>query len=116
MSALLYRFILFVGQQPKLGGVDYSWSANALHDSFGYIATMMSYVMVITQAIAALVCVIAAFQIYFKINAGEEGFKKDIMMLLGGIFFILGSAVVFPAFFGFNYGVGGGGFGIWGLI
>jgi len=52
--------------------------------------------------VAGVVSVIASLQIYFKINAGEEGWKKEILMVVGAILFIIGATVVFPAFFGYR--------------
>jgi hypothetical protein len=63
---------------------------------------MMLYVLYLLYAIAAIVAVIAALQIYIKINAGEDGVTKAIMMLVGACLFIIGASIVFPAFFGYQ--------------
>lgn len=60
------------------------------------------YVLYLLYAIAAIVAVISALQIYIKINAGEDGVTKSIMMLVGACLFIIGASIVFPAFFGYQ--------------
>jgi hypothetical protein len=35
-------------------------------------------------------------------NTGEEGVKKNIMMLVGACLFLIGATIVFPAFFGYQ--------------
>ena len=86
----------------KWGVVDYCWGADGLAKAHDFVITMLLYVVYICYAVAGIVSVIASLQIYFKINAGEEGWKKEIMMVVGAILFIIGATVVFPAFFGYR--------------
>lgn len=86
----------------KCGGVDYSWGADGLAKAHDFVITMLLYVVYVCYAVAGIVSVIASLQIYFKINAGEEGWKKEMMMVVGAILFIIGATVVFPAFFGYR--------------
>ena len=79
----------------KCGGVDYSWGADAL-------ALMHDYVLYLTYAIAALVTIYASLQIFIKMNAGEEGIVKEILMVVGACMFMIGASIVFPAFFGYQ--------------
>ena len=69
----------------KCGGVDYSWGADAL-------ALMHDYV----------VTIYASLQIFIKMNAGEEGIVKEILMVVGACMFMIGASIVFPAFFGYQ--------------
>ena len=78
----------------KCGGVDYSWGADALANAHDYTVTMMLYVVYLSYAIAAIVAIIGALQIYFKM--------KSIMMLVGACLFMIGAFILFPAFFGYN--------------
>jgi hypothetical protein len=48
------------------------------------------------------VAVIASLQIYIKMNVGEEGIKKEIMMVIGAILFIISASIVMPALFGYQ--------------
>ena len=70
-----------------------------MHD---YVVTMMLYVLYLTYAIAALVTIYASLQIFIKMNAGEEGIVKEILMVVGACMFMIGASIVFPAFFGYQ--------------
>jgi hypothetical protein len=63
---------------------------------------MMLGVVYLTYAIGAIVAIYAATQIYIKMNVGEEGIIKEILMLVGAILFLIGASIVFPAFYGYN--------------
>lgn len=82
----------------KSGGVNYSWGADALASMHDYVVTMMLYVQYIIYAVAGGFAVIAAFQIYIKMNTGEDGITKHILTLVGACLFIIGATIVFPAF------------------
>ena len=84
------------------GGVNYSWGADALASMHDYVVTMMLYVLYICYALATVVGIISALQITIKMNIGEDGVKKAIMMLVGAILFIISASIVFPAFFGYR--------------
>ena len=86
----------------KCGGVDYSWGADALAMMHDYVVTMMLYVLYISYAIAGIVVVIASLQIYIKMNTGEEGIVKQIMMVVGACIFLISAAIVLPAMFGYR--------------
>ena len=86
----------------KCGGVNYSWGADALASMHDYVVTMMLYVLYICYALATVVGIISALQITTKMNIGEDGVKKAIMMLVGAILFIISASIVFPAFFGYR--------------
>ena len=86
----------------KCGGVDCSWGADALALMHDYVVTMMLYVLYLTYAIAALVTIYASLQIFIKMNAGEEGIVKEILMVVGACMFMIGASIVFPAFFGYQ--------------
>ena len=86
----------------KCGGVDYSWGADDLANAHDYAVTMMLYIVYLANAIAAIVVIIGATQIYIKMTTGEGDITKSIMMLVGGCLFMIGAFIVFPAFFGYN--------------
>ena len=62
----------------------------------------MLYVLYLCYAIAAIMAVISAVQIYIKINMGEDGVTKSIVTLIGACLFIIGASIVLPAFFGYR--------------
>lgn len=86
----------------KCGNVDYSWGADALASAHDYTVTMMLYVVYLCYAIAGIVVIVSALQIYIKMNTGEDGVKKNIMMLVGACLFLIGATIAFPAFFGYQ--------------
>ena len=83
-------------------GVDYSWGADALAMMHDYVITMMLYVLYIAYAIAGIVVIVASLQIYIKMNTGEEGIVKQIMMVVGACIFLISAAIVLPAMFGYR--------------
>jgi len=88
--------------QAKSGAVNYSWGADALANAHDYAVTMMLYVLYLSFAVAAIMVVISALQIYFKMQNNEGEISKSIMMLVGAILFMIGASIVFPAFFGYR--------------
>lgn len=49
------------------------------------------------------ICVIVSgFQIYVKMNTGEDGITKSVVTLVGACLFLIGAFLVFPAFFGYR--------------
>ena len=86
----------------KCGGVDYSWGADGLAKAHDFVITMLLYGVYLSYAIAGIVAVIASLQIYIKMNVGEEGIKKEIMMVVGAILFIIGASIFMPALFGYQ--------------
>ena len=60
------------------------------------------YIVYMCYAVAGIVVIVSALQIYIKMNTGEEGVKKNIMMLGGACLFLIGATIVFPAFFGYQ--------------
>lgn len=88
--------------KAKCGNVDYSWGADALASAHDYTVTMLLYIVYLCYAVAGIVVVISALQIYIKMNTGEDGITKSIMMLVGACIFLIAATVVFPAFFGYR--------------
>ena len=75
----------------KSGSVNYSWGADALASMHDFVVTMMMYVQYIIYAAAGIFAVISAFQIYIKMNSGEDGFVKHVLTLFGACLFIIGA-------------------------
>ena len=93
-----FGFILLQPQSAfaKCGGVDYSWGADALSNAHDFAVTMMLYVVYLLYAIASIVAIIGALQIYIKMNTGEGDVTKSIMMLVGACLFMIGATIIFP--------------------
>lgn len=50
-------------------------------------------------AIAAVISLVGAFSIYFKMQNGDQDVKKSIMMTIGGCVAFVAMAAALPAFF-----------------
>ena len=57
--------------------MDYSWGADALASAHDYAVTMMLYIVYLCYAVAGIVVIVSALQIYIKMNTGEEGVKEE---------------------------------------
>lgn len=75
-----------------------------LYDMTTTVLTWCVYTLWIANTVAVIVALYSATQIYIKMNLGEEGITKSIMVLLGAILFLIGATIVMPAFFGVQYG------------
>ena len=89
------------------GGTNYSLTAQALADMTDEVVLTMGYVVGLLYAVASLLAIYNATVIYIKLQAGEEGFTKSVLMLIGAIMFLIGATIVMPAFFGYNFGSSG---------
>lgn len=54
--------------------------------------------------LAAIVSMIGAFSIYFKMQNGDQDVKKTIMMTVGGCVALVAMATALPSFFGETIG------------
>lgn len=67
-----------------------------------YIGTLFEVVIMMCNAIAAVLSIVSAFIIYVKMNLHEGDITKHIMYLVGGVLFLISSTIVGPAFFGYS--------------
>ncbi len=101
ISLVIFKTEAFSSSEEKLcGAVDYSWEMEGLTCALDYVVTLLEYVVLLCFSIAAVISVISALQIYIKMQTSEQGINKEIVMVLGGLLFIVFSAVVMPGFFG----------------
>lgn len=82
------------------GGTNYSFSAQALAELHDEVLVAMGYVVGLLYAIASIVSLYNALTIYSKVQTGEEGMTKPILMLVGAVMYLIGATLVLPAFFG----------------
>lgn len=92
-----------LGVSARCGSVNYSWGADALHEMNIYVLVMMEYVLGLLYAVASLVALYSATGIYIKMQTGEDGFVKNVLILVGAILFLIGASIVLPAFFGIRW-------------
>ena len=86
------------------GSTDYSGSMGRLYDMVVYVLNMCVFTMRLMYAVASVLAIYSATSIYIKLQAGEEGFTKSVLVLVGSCLFLIGATIVMPAFFGFSYG------------
>lgn len=89
------------------GGTNYSLTAQALADMTDEVVLTMGYVVGLLYAVATLLAIYNAAIITYKMQLGEPGFTKAVMMLLGAVLFLIGATMVLPAFFGYHFGSAG---------
>lgn len=63
------------------------------------ITTYKEPVKQLMYAIAAVIALVGAFNIYFKMQNGDQDVKKTIMMTIGGCVAFVAAATALPAFF-----------------
>ena len=84
------------------GSVDYSLSSQALSEMTTEVVATMGYVVGLVYAIGSLFAIYNAMLIYIKLQSGEGGVTKSLLMLLGALLFLCGATYVLPAFFGYD--------------
>ena len=93
---------IFRASHARCGSVDYSWGADGLAEATAFVGTMMIYTVEILYAVATIMVIISALQICIKMNYHEGDITKSLMMLFGGILFIIGASIVMPALYGYQ--------------
>lgn len=91
--------------QKGCGMTDYSLGSDALVESSVFISNMMVSVVFLLYAIAGIVVVISALEIYIKMNLHEGDITKNIMYLVGGAIFMMIGMQALPAFFGYDVNI-----------
>lgn len=102
VCALLIAVLNFQDLCARCGAVDYSWGADGLAEATSFVGTMMIYTVDVLYAVAAIVTIVAALQIYIKMNNHEGDITKSVLMLLGGILFMIAASIVMPALYGYQ--------------
>ena len=94
--------ILPLHAYSAVGSIDYEIN-NALISMHNYVAAIKLYVTYILFAIAGIVAIIGAFEIYVKMQTGEGEVSKSILQLLGACIFLIASVSLIPAIFGYSF-------------
>ena len=89
-------------QEETNGGVNYGMSTQALEGAYHNVLAWMFYTEMLLYSIASLCAIYNATAIYIKLQTGEGGFTKSVLMLLGAVLFILASSILMPSFFNFE--------------
>lgn len=102
---LLAMLVIYsLPSQADCGVTDYSGNSGRLYSMTVYVLDMCTLTLELLNVIAAILAVYSATGIFIKLQAGEEGFTKSIIVLVGSCLFLLCATIVFPAFFGYSYG------------
>lgn len=102
LAALLLSVVQAVS--ARCGETRYDWGADALHEASVFVLVVMEYTVGILYSIASLTALYSATSIYIKLNTGEEGFVKSLLVLLGAVLFLIGATIVMPALFDVKWG------------
>lgn len=86
------------------GTTDYSGSSGRLYDMVVYVTALCTLTLELLYVLATILAIYSATGIFIKLQAGEEGFTKSIIVLVGSCLYLLCATIVLPAFFGFSFG------------
>lgn len=67
--------------------------------AIGTIQGYQSEVKSLMNAIAAVICLVGAFNVYFKMQNGDQDVKKTIMLTIGGCIAFVALGQMLPEFF-----------------
>jgi len=74
-------------------------SADVFDDIATDISEYMDGVKKVIYAVAAIIALVGAFNIYHKMTNGDQDVKKTVMLTIGGCIGLLAMAEALPAFF-----------------
>lgn len=99
---LQFRSMLAIAS--VLGGVvtasaDATSAKGALEKAAGEIKDYFPMVEKLMYSIACVIAIVGAFNIYFKMQNGDQDVKKAIMMTIGGCIAFVALANALPLFF-----------------
>lgn len=75
-------------------------AADPFAEATGTITGYADSVKKLLYAIAAIIALVGAFNVYHKMTNGDQDVKKTIMLTLGGCIAMLALSEALPAFFG----------------
>lgn len=99
-TSLNRGFVLFM--LGFMGGVQafaQSKGAGGFTSASSEISSYAEPVKKLMYAIAAVIALVGAFNVYFKMQNGDQDVKKTIMMTIGGCVAMVAMATALPMFF-----------------
>ena len=93
MFIVMFTIAMVVNAQSAAGVQGIQGAAATFENYIPHIKTLL-------YVIAAIVSMIGAFSIYFKMQNGDQDVKKTIMMTVGGCVALVAMATALPSFFG----------------
>lgn len=108
LRTLVLLVLVLVSSRVLAGaGVpDYSQTSQALMEMNVWVMNIGGATVSLLYAVGAVLAIYSATTIYLKMQHGEEGFTKSVVMLVGSILFLISAVRVLPAFFGLGRGAG----------
>lgn len=76
---------------------------DAFATASGIIRRYGNSVKTLMETIAAVICIVGAFNVYFKMQNGDQDVKKTIMLTIGGCIAFIALAQALPAFFSVKF-------------
>lgn len=93
MFVVMFTIAMVVNAQSTAGITGIDGAASTFENYIPHIKTLL-------YVIAAIVSMVGAFSIYFKMQNGDQDVKKTIMMTVGGCVALVAMATALPSFFG----------------
>ena len=84
------------------GGTYYDLGAGALWYMTTTIVQILGYYVTTMYILSSLFAIYNTVVIITKMQLGEQGFSKSVLMLVGSILFVLGATILLPALFGYS--------------
>ena len=95
LASLALLFMMSTGYAMADAG------SSAITGAVGTFKGYLEPVRNLLYVIAAVVSIIGAFNVFYKMNNGDQDVKKTIMMTIGGCAALVAMAVALPKFFGY---------------
>lgn len=94
------RILTLAVVQMVLGVTGAYAAADPFAAATGEITGYQDSVQNLLYAIAAIIALVGAFNVYHKMTNGDQDVKKTIMLTLGGCIAMVALSTALPAFFG----------------
>lgn len=91
--------ICLVAIAVVLSASEMAVSAGGFTQAIGTIQGYQTQVKDLMNAIAAVICLVGAFNVYFKMQNGDQDVKKTIMLTIGGCIAFVALGQMLPEFF-----------------
>lgn len=99
LTPKLRRFLTVVAMLLVFGSVPMLAQTDPFAAATGTIKGYQTSVQNLLYAIAAVIALVGAFNVYHKMTNGDQDVKKTIMLTLGGCIAMIALSQALPAFF-----------------
>ena len=97
--AVLLLLVVCTDLFAGAGHTNYALSAQELKELVEWVVGLGAKAVLVIYSCAALLSMYSIATIYIKIQTGDSGFTKSIVMLIGSAIFIVSAVKVIPAMF-----------------